>query len=354
MRGFLFALLLLIAAQAQAVQETLTFASEQQEAQYRQLTAQLRCPQCQNTSIADSGSPVAADLRLKVYGLLQAGKTPDQIVDFMVARYGNFISYDPPLTPLTLLLWLLPLAAMVGGGGAIYARSRRRGARATAPPSGPVTCRASQGRRGWLLLPGGLAALLVSGGAWLQTNSLHQVESWQRSVVTLPSLLTQLSSPRAAPLDHASLRSLALGLRTRLQEDPANARGWALLGRIGMMFDDPQVAIPAFNRAHQLAPDDLSMALTYADAMTRTDDPQHLRQASRLLASLKARYPSDIAVIRLYALNAWQQHRYPEAAAGWQTLLALLPDNDPARAETQRLIGLAQKRAQHPESADDV
>lgn len=353
MRGFLLALLLLT-AQVQAAQETLIFRSEHQEEQYRQLTTQLRCPQCQNTSIADSGSPVAADLRLKVYALLQEGKTPVEIVNFMVARYGNFISYDPPLTPLTVLLWLLPLAAVAGGAGAIYARSRRGPLTASRlPPPTPVRTKKREGSR-WLLLPGGIAALLVSGIAWTMTNSLQQVEAWRQAEVALPSLLTQMSVPRAAPLDRQTLQTLALGLRTRLNDDPVNASGWALLGRVGMMLNDPEVAIPAFSRAHQLAPDNLTMALEFADAMTRTDDPQQLRQAGDLLNALMEHYPREPRVARLFALNAWQQHRYPDAIAGWQTLLTLLPGDDPQRAETQRLIAMAQKLAGPAMPADDL
>ncbi|WP_375540649.1 cytochrome c-type biogenesis protein [Leclercia barmai] len=125
-KGLLALLVLIMSFTVQAVPEVMTFQSEAQEQQYRQLTAELRCPKCQNNSIADSGSLIAADLRQKVYQLTQQGKTRQQIVDFMVARYGTFITYDPPLTPVTLLLWMLPLLAITAGGYAIYACSRAR------------------------------------------------------------------------------------------------------------------------------------------------------------------------------------------------------------------------------------
>ena len=105
MRFLLGVLMLMISGSAQ-------FKDEAQEQQFRQLTEELRCPKCQNNSIADSNSMIATDLRQKVYELMQEGKSKKEIVDYMVARYGNFVTYDPPLTPLTVLLWVLPVVLL--------------------------------------------------------------------------------------------------------------------------------------------------------------------------------------------------------------------------------------------------
>ncbi|EAZ3043875.1 cytochrome c-type biogenesis protein CcmH, partial [Salmonella enterica] len=102
-------LVLVMAAPARATTDVMPFRNEAQEQQFRQLTEQLRCPKCQNNSIADSNAMIATDMRRKVYDLMQEGKSRQEIIDYMVARYGNFVTYDPPLTPLTVLLWVLPL-----------------------------------------------------------------------------------------------------------------------------------------------------------------------------------------------------------------------------------------------------
>ena len=99
---------------------------EAQEQAFREITSQLRCPKCQNNSIADSNAMIAADMRQKVYELMQQGKTKGQIVDYMVARYGHFVSYEPPLTVGTVLLWLGPGLFVLAGAGVIIARARRR------------------------------------------------------------------------------------------------------------------------------------------------------------------------------------------------------------------------------------
>jgi cytochrome c-type biogenesis protein CcmH len=107
--------------------DTYQFKSDAQEQQYRQITEQLRCPKCQNTSIAASDSIIAADMRTKVYQLLNEGQSREQIVQYMVARYGNFVTYEPPVTPSTLILWLGPLLFVLMGATVIVMRARRQG-----------------------------------------------------------------------------------------------------------------------------------------------------------------------------------------------------------------------------------
>ncbi|AFJ48104.1 cytochrome c-type biogenesis protein [Shimwellia blattae] len=125
-RGLLVLCGLLLAWQALAAIDTWQFSTPAQEQQFREITAQLRCPKCQNNSVADSDAMIAADMRAKVYQLLQEGKTRQQIIDYMVARYGNFVSYDPPLTPATVALWAVPLLFVVAGCGVLLAGTRRR------------------------------------------------------------------------------------------------------------------------------------------------------------------------------------------------------------------------------------
>lgn len=126
MRILLSVLMLLFSANALATIDVMQFKDETQEQQFRQLTEQLRCPKCQNNSIADSNSMIATDLRQKVYELMQEGKSQKEIVDYMVARYGNFVTYEPPVTPATLILWIGPLLFVLIGGAVVILRTRRR------------------------------------------------------------------------------------------------------------------------------------------------------------------------------------------------------------------------------------
>ncbi|WLS80105.1 cytochrome c-type biogenesis protein CcmH [Erwinia pyri] len=123
--SLLVALLISFAAVADNI-DTYKFNSVEQEQQYRHLTESLRCPKCQNNSIADSNAMIASDMRLKVYELLQNGQTPDQVKQYMVARYGNFVTYEPPVMPSTIILWAGPALFVIIGALVIILRSRKR------------------------------------------------------------------------------------------------------------------------------------------------------------------------------------------------------------------------------------
>lgn len=115
---------------AQAAIDVYEFESPQQEAMFRELTRELRCPKCQNQDIADSNAELARDLRDKTYQMIQAGSSKQEIKDYMVARYGNFILYSPPLMGSTLILWLGPVLVILIGLGLIVLRTRKAPTRA--------------------------------------------------------------------------------------------------------------------------------------------------------------------------------------------------------------------------------
>ena len=90
------------------------------------LSAELRCLVCQNQTLADSNAELAADLRNQVREKMRQGLSDGEIVDFMVARYGDFVRYRPPLKATTLMLWFGPLLLVVGGLVALFRRLARR------------------------------------------------------------------------------------------------------------------------------------------------------------------------------------------------------------------------------------
>jgi cytochrome c-type biogenesis protein CcmH len=111
---------------AHAVQPDEIMADPVKESRARDLSRELRCMVCQNQSIDDSEAPLARDLRLLVRERIAAGDSDAQVIDFLVARYGEFVLLKPRLKPHTLLLWLLPPLVLAGGGFALWTHSRRR------------------------------------------------------------------------------------------------------------------------------------------------------------------------------------------------------------------------------------
>ncbi|EBD1260417.1 cytochrome c-type biogenesis protein CcmH [Salmonella enterica subsp. arizonae serovar 62:z4,z32:-] len=345
MRFLLGVLMLLVSGSALATIDVMPFKDEAQEQQFRQLTEQLRCPKCQNNSIADSGSMIATDLRQKVYELIQEGKSNKEIVDYMVARYGNFVTYDPPLTPLTILLWVLPAAAVGAGGWIIFARSRRRVRLKQEEFSDAVPADGKRAGSG-AYVPGIVIALIVAAISYYQTGSYGQVKIWRQAAALTPVLLERALDPKAQPLNEEEMARLALGLRTRLQSDPGNAEGWIMLGRIGMVLGNAGTATGAYANAYRLDPKNRDAALGYAEALTRSSDPEDNRRGGELLRRLVRSDHTDIRVLSLYAFNAFEQGRFGEAVAAWEMMLKLLPAADPRRAVIERSIrqALAQEK----------
>ena len=112
------------------------FDSDSQRERYHELAVELRCPKCQNQSIGESDSPIADDLRGQIHRMLREGLSDDQIINFMVARYGDFVLYDPPLSSRTALLWLGPAGLLIAGVAvvAVIVACRRRSRHTIASP----------------------------------------------------------------------------------------------------------------------------------------------------------------------------------------------------------------------------
>jgi len=115
LRTVLTALFLAWATAGLAGMEKFDFSGNVDEDRYKELIAEIRCLVCQNQSLADSDAELAHDLRQEVYDLMQTGQDNTQIVDFMVARYGDFVLYNPPVKPSTYLLWYGPFVLLAIG-----------------------------------------------------------------------------------------------------------------------------------------------------------------------------------------------------------------------------------------------
>jgi cytochrome c-type biogenesis protein CcmH len=118
--------LMMAASAAYAVQPDEIMSDPVKEARARDLSRELRCMVCQNQSIDDSEAPLAKDLRILVRERIAAGDSDAQVIDFLVARYGEFVLLKPQLNLHTWILWLLPPLVLAGGGAALWMQARRR------------------------------------------------------------------------------------------------------------------------------------------------------------------------------------------------------------------------------------
>ncbi|MCG7371325.1 cytochrome c-type biogenesis protein CcmH [Pseudomonas luteola] len=123
---------------AQAAIETFAYTNDAERERFQALTRELRCPKCQNQDLADSNAPIAADLRGEIHRLMNEGKSDEQIINYLVARYGEFVMYRPPVEQRTWLLWYGPAAFLILGFCIILIIVRRR-QQQTLPSNAPLS-----------------------------------------------------------------------------------------------------------------------------------------------------------------------------------------------------------------------
>lgn len=117
---------LLFSMAATATIDTYEFKDDATRERFQQLTNELRCPKCQNQNLAGSNSPIASDLRREIYRMVEDGQSDGQIVDFMVARYGEFVLYRPRVTGNTWILWYGPFVLLAIGAVVLLMLTRKR------------------------------------------------------------------------------------------------------------------------------------------------------------------------------------------------------------------------------------
>ena len=122
--------LLVGASAAHAAIDVYNFHTTQQQKRFHKLTEQLRCPKCQDESIASSNAEIAGDMRRRVAAMILQGKSDKQIMQYFIDRYGDFVTYKPPFNAHTAILWVGPGLMLAGGLGLVMVLIRRAGRRA--------------------------------------------------------------------------------------------------------------------------------------------------------------------------------------------------------------------------------
>jgi cytochrome c-type biogenesis protein CcmH len=137
LRACLLACLLAVGGRALAIDTEAAFDDPVLQHRYETINRELRCLVCQNQTIADSNATLAQDLRREVREMIAAGKTDDEIRDFMIERYGDFVLYRPRMTAQNFLLWAAPALLLLGGAVAVVRVVRKRTQEADLEPERP-------------------------------------------------------------------------------------------------------------------------------------------------------------------------------------------------------------------------
>jgi len=197
----------------------------------------------------------------------------------------------------------------------------------------------------WVMLPIMLILIVVSLGMYFKTGGLLQQMELSQVQQDYPQLRERLMDPHAEHLSMAELQQFSLGLRDALQRDPNNLQNWAMLGRLGMVLNNIQLASQSFARALRLAPNDPDLKSDYAEVLVRSPDPQDNRQAQLLLEGMLEQHPQDTRLLTLLAADFYGQQKYTEAIRYWQQLLPNLAPGSAQRDAVEKGIEQAKTNA---------
>ncbi|MBJ8376363.1 c-type cytochrome biogenesis protein CcmI [Citrobacter cronae] len=195
----------------------------------------------------------------------------------------------------------------------------------------------------WVYILGVIILTSLCVGVFVRTSYVPRVIEWQQVVQQTPQLMQRVMDPQGKPLSEEELFRLALGLRTRLQQYPADQLSWTMLGRLQLVLNNPGAALQAFDKARQLAPGNADAQLGYTEALLHSTDPNDSREAQQLLDTLLKNNHNDVRVLSLVAFNAFEHQQYDKAIAAWQLMLKLLPPDDSQREIIIRSIDRAKK-----------
>lgn len=191
-----------------------------------------------------------------------------------------------------------------------------------------------------------LLLVALSYAMYYQFGAYEQVKNWQDIRSQLPQLSQKLMAPQGqgVELSDQDMQDLSLALRTRLHEQPQDATGWLLLGRIALTNRDITTAVASLKRAYQLNAKDVGTQISYAQALMLSNDEADQQQARALLHSLAQQKVADLRVYSLLAFDAFEQADYATAIQYWQNMQLIVGENDSRYEMLTRSIENAQQQ----------
>ncbi|MGB2078536.1 MAG: c-type cytochrome biogenesis protein CcmI [Vibrio sp.] len=193
-------------------------------------------------------------------------------------------------------------------------------------------------------IPSLLLVVVLSYGLYTQFGASKAVKDWQVAVERLPLLANQYLNSQSKPLTQKDMEDLILGLRTTLQDNPEQLEGWLFLGQLGLDLQSPDLAIGSLKHAQRLAPTDKNVMLSYARALTMSDNPSDQEKSLQILNDLMQYKDVDPSVYSLLAFNAFEKGDFKTAADYWQKMLDNVSKDDPRYSMIEKSIAMAKMR----------
>lgn len=321
MKRFFALIFLLISVNAIAeMVDTFEFHNQADRTRAVELAKSLRCPQCQNQNLVESNSPIAYDLRIEVYNMVNEGKTNQQIIDSMTSRFGNFVNYKPPFQWNTALLWLLPIGLLLAAFGLIWSSSR------SSSPLEPEKQAENRPHfqslkekstvkfelKSTLLV---FALLLAIPFAYyFSLERFSRVQQGEQEQIAQHN--QQLETT-----EENKTEAIIGKIQDKLRQDPNSAENWIKLGDAYMQNNDFDGALVCYGNAEKIdGPKPITQGLM-AMALYLQANQQITPQVQQLLNEALAQEPKEISALSLLAAEAFKTRDYSTALDYWQQIL---------------------------------
>ncbi|MGY5449856.1 c-type cytochrome biogenesis protein CcmI [Agarivorans sp. MS3-6] len=193
----------------------------------------------------------------------------------------------------------------------------------------------------WVVLPGVFFVVASSIGLYMKLGSSEQVQDWQAIVQNMPELSNKVLLGQGGEVSEQDLADFALGLRTKLHQDPSDTRGWFLLAKVGQALNRLDIMTDAAEQAYQREPNSTNNITIYAQALFYSGEPAQQARAERLLVLALQQNPSELELWSLYAFMALEQQQFQLAIDRWSRMLGLVEKGSERELMLQQSIDFA-------------
>ena len=321
MKRFFALIFLLISLNAIAeMVDTFEFHNQADRTRAVELAKSLRCPQCQNQNLVESNSPIAYDLRIEVYNMVNEGKTNQQIIDSMTSRFGNFVNYKPPFQWNTALLWLLPIGLLLAAFGLIWSSSH--GSSPLEPEKQTENRPHFQSLKEKSAVKFELKSTLLVFALLLAIPFAYyfSLERFSRVQQGEQEQIAQ-HNQQLETSEENKTEAIIGKIQDKLRQDPNSAENWIKLGDAYMQNNDFDGALVCYGNAEKIdGPKPITQGLM-AMALYLQANQQITPQVQQLLNEALAQEPKEISALSLLAAEAFKTRDYSTALDYWQQIL---------------------------------
>ena len=321
MKRFFALIFLLISVNAIAeMVDTFEFRNQADRTRAVELAKSLRCPQCQNQNLVESNSPIAYDLRIEVYNMVNEGKTNQQIIDAMTSRFGNFVNYKPPFQWNTALLWLLPAGLLLVAFGLIWVSSRSSSP--LEPEKQVENLPHFQSLQEKSAVKFELKSTLIVFALLLAIPFAYyfSLERFSRVQQGEQEQIAQ-HNQQLETTEENKTEAIIGKIQDKLRQDPNSAENWIKLGDAYMQNNDFDSALVCYGNAEKIDGRKPTTRGLMATALYLQANQQITPQVQQFLDEALTQDPKEVSALSLLAAEAFKTRDYSTALDYWQQIL---------------------------------